>query len=466
MKKSINKKMIIFIVIGILTLGFIIFIICIKSIYTFKPSFYAYSSYVDNKTKKMISKNYSYKEYGNVSEFEYAFENNKAVAGITSDYSIISLINEGKLAPIRQDIMKINNLINNWEDYFSDSVKEQMNFYNSTLDQTFLKNKFGDNDINNGDYKFSDFIVPYFINDKLIAFDTQKVLNKKNLTLDQVNKELSLNNNSTPTIIEALKSLNQHTTNKSFKVQWSKNERENVVLGATYENENINENWSTKITNDNYEQLLNNFSKIVKEGTGSSINDVKKNLFDTDSDIILNNLINPDSKITTAIIYNGDALDAYYGHDNFSSVEDGDRVRILRTKYTVRILDAFVVSSSIDKNKRLELLTNFNTSLFANMFKSKEELEKIDPNKIYQSDGIMRIFDAINYTPAAKGAYEYIYENYFEDENGNQDEIARDIFQVAKTDLTIKIFVSPISYIEKEVLSKLTMAFQKKLNGY
>ena len=206
---------------------------------------------------------------------------------------------------------------------------------------------------------------------------------------------------------------------------------------------------------------------MIFEGTGASISNIKRNLFDSDSDIILNNLINPTSKIDAAFIYNGDALDAYYGHDNFSAITDGDRLRIIRTKYTVRILDCFVISSSIDDNEQKKLLEYFNDIIFKDIFVTEEELNKSNPETIYQDNVILRIFDYVNYTPTAKSAYDYIYKNYFYDEETQTyDEIARSIFQVSSTNEQLGIYVKNLSPIDKETLSKLTLAFQKKLNGY
>ena len=456
MKNKLNK--IIVITISTISLLFVILIITIKSIFLFKPSFYAYSSYVDEKTMNQINKNYTYKEYGTISEFEYAFGNNKAISGITSDYLIISLIKEGKVSPISNKLMKMNNLENQWESYFSDTTIEQMRLFDQYIDQetqNMLNQKYKEYG-GNYNFKFSDFVVPYFINDKVIAYDTTKILNQKNTN----NNPLGFD--KVPTLKEALSKI--HEKSIDFKIQWTKNERENIVMGST--TNNPESNWDTLINKDNYLNWLDNFTQIVENGTGAKISDIKRNLFDADSDIILNNLINPNSKIDVAYIYNGDALDAYFGNDNFKEIEDGDRLRIIRTKYTIRILDCFIVSSSISENETNKLLEKFNASLFNGMFWSEKQIEekneelKSKNQSIYEADGILRIFDYVNYTPASKGAYEYIYNNYFEG-----DEIAKEIYKVAENKDT-NMFVKNIGPISKEIVSEMSLAFQKKLNGY
>lgn len=470
-KRFWNSKLFWIIIAFVFSVGLVIIVVVFKFIYTFQPSFYSYSSYVDPQTVKQINKKYTYKEYASANEFEFALENNKAIAGIGSDYSIVSLIRQGKIAPIRKEMEKIIKKQYpfttplSWEDYWTEEAKQQMQEYDKYLKteetQFFLKEKFNDpndpkNPNNYDEFKFSDFVVPYFINDKVIALDTKKIWNKIDMTQEDVIKELKLDSQNTPTLEKVLEALN--TSNSNVKIQWTKNERENVVLGDTISNPK--EKWNTEITENNYLEWLNNFAKIVKDGTGFSMDNTNKNLFDTDSDIILNNLINPTSKINVTMIYNGDALDAYYGHDNFQSIQDGDCVRIIRSNYTVRVLDCFVVSSSISQNEKEKLLNNFNELLFNGMFSDENELLAKDKNE-FNTSGIIRIFDYVNYTPAAAGAYKYIYNNYFED-----DEYAKYIYTVAKTDEKLGIYVKGIAPIEKNVLSKLTLAFQKKINGY
>ncbi|SGA22905.1 Uncharacterised protein [Mycoplasmopsis arginini] len=54
---------------------------------------------------------------------------------------------------------------------------------------------------------------------------------------------------------------------------------------------------------------------------------------------MLNHLIEPkEGRSDSAVIYNGDALDAYYSKDNFASVEDG-LIRFIRPKYNYLLMD-------------------------------------------------------------------------------------------------------------------------------
>ena len=225
--------------------------------------------------------------------------------------------------------------------------------------------------------------------------------------------------------------------------------------------------FSTQLTNDNYKQLLDNFSQMVLQATGHKMSETGFNLFETDSDVILNNLINPDSYINVATLYNGDALDAYWGNDNFKSITDGDRLRIIRSKNSIRILDAFVVSSDISTENKQDLLKFFNEEVFAHTFSTKAELDELytaDSENFYKQKGMLRIFDYVNYTVSAKGVYEFLVENYFtleENEAGETpiDPVALNIFQISPT-------AKPIYPVSKELSSNLTALFQQKLNAF
>ena len=269
------------------------------------------------------------------------------------------------------------------------------------------------------------------------------------------------------------------------KIQWVKNEIENSILGSEYNGGTFN----TELNEDNYLTNLENFSNIVQEATGASMSNNSVNLFETDSDGILNNLINPDNRINIATLYNGDALDAYWGSDNYEGkMEDGDRLRFVRTKNSIQILDAFVVSSDVSADTRKELLEYFNYWMFNYVFKTKDELiairdalevlpETERKYSFYQLPGMLRIFDFVNYTVSAKGIYDFLLEDYFviEDEEevktkadgdaGDDQEPAPKIDQIALNIFKLSPNAKPISPVSKEITSKLTTAFQRKING-
>ncbi|MCU9932060.1 hypothetical protein NW733_05365 [Mycoplasmopsis felis] len=67
-----------------------------------------------------------------------------------------------------------------------------------------------------------------------------------------------------------------------------------------------------------YEILIDSFVDLIKDGTGFDIRNNKHITLKGDGLEIVNDLINPNRPdINAAIMYNGDAIDSYYGSDNF-----------------------------------------------------------------------------------------------------------------------------------------------------
>ena len=490
---------------GIASLIGLITVVSLKTVNPYKPAFYLFSGYLDEQSKKDIDQKYTVKEYGDVNEFDFAIANQKATAGITSDYLIVNLINEGKIAPLSIEMRELNGQKddttgkvtplnkNDYLNYFTDEAKSQMSFFDKFITketQERLRKQYPEYGTSYT-FTFSDFVIPYFMNDQVYAFDTSKVLGKTYAKGDEINPlGFNLDKDGSPmadTVTEAMKTIvDAAKSNGNIpKIQWVKNEIENSILGSEYKGGTFN----TELNENNYLTNLENFSNIVQEATGASMSNNSVNLFETDSDGILNNLINPDNRINIATLYNGDALDAYWGSDNYEGkMEDGDRLRFVRTKNSIQILDAFVVSSDVSADTRKELLEYFNYWMFNYVFKTKDELiairdalevlpETERKYSFYQLPGMLRIFDFVNYTVSAKGIYDFLLEDYFviEDEEeaktkadgdaGDDQEPAPKIDQIALNIFKLSPNAKPISPVSKEITSKLTTAFQRKING-
>lgn len=466
---------------GLLTLISLIAVISIKLTHPYRPAFYLFAGYLDEQTKRDIDGRYSVKEYGDVNEFDFAIANQKATAGITSDYLIVNLINEGKIAPISQEMRRLNGGLSptTYLDFFTDEAQQQMQAFDQFITPTTqlrLQRQYPDYGPNY-QFKFSDFVVPYFMNDQVYAFDTSKILGQtfapgavpNPLGFAQVD---AAGMPWAQSMVEAVATIVAKTTHNRPKIQWIKNEIENTILGSEYDGKPF----STTLTNENYQLWLDNFERMVTTATGHRMSDNSVNLFETDSDAILNNLIDPNARINIATLYNGDALDAYWGDDNFDGLESGDRLRFVRSQNSIRILDGFIVSSDISSANRLEVLQFFNYWLFDNVFKTKAELETLYETttqanaNFYELPGMLRIFDFVNYTVSAKGIYELLLEDYFiiEDEQGDPVLDAADqpvVDQIALNLFKLSPQAQPISPVDKELVSKLTTLFQQKING-
>ncbi|WP_261368934.1 hypothetical protein [Mycoplasma struthionis] len=143
---------------------------------------------------------------------------------------------------------------------------------------------------------------------------------------------------------------------------WTNAYVDNLMIGAfTY-----GDNWKdifTKVVNGtrvlnfnekNYRLAIDSFIKFVKNTTGRDIKNTKYNYLSSDGLELLNHLIEPkEGRSDAAVIYNGDALDAYYSEDNFSSVEEG-KVKYIRPKTNYMLMDNWIISKSLSDKEAEE----------------------------------------------------------------------------------------------------------------
>ncbi|SYV97279.1 Uncharacterised protein, partial [Mycoplasmopsis edwardii] len=83
-------------------IGFVIvsLLIGIKISSPFRPAFFNYKSYMSKANIDTINEKYEYKTFNEVDEFTVALNNNKAIAGIGSDFQAITLIKKGFIQKI------------------------------------------------------------------------------------------------------------------------------------------------------------------------------------------------------------------------------------------------------------------------------------------------------------------------------------------------------------------------------
>ncbi|CNS27726.1 Uncharacterised protein [Salmonella enterica subsp. enterica serovar Typhimurium str. DT104] len=72
----------------------------LKSQFGFKPVIYNYESYISDQGREFINKDFNYREFGNISEFTKAIEDNRTIAGVGSDFQIARLAQKGLLQKI------------------------------------------------------------------------------------------------------------------------------------------------------------------------------------------------------------------------------------------------------------------------------------------------------------------------------------------------------------------------------
>lgn len=357
MKKIFSRwgKKILYIASGVIGISILGITIAYKYSLNFKPGFYNYRSYMSNKNIEKISNVFEYKQFNEINEFNTALISNRAVAGIGSDFQAVSLIKKGKLGKINYS--KLFNMPNLKEEDYEEALQtilrpeiwEHLNAYNEDL----KTNEFGEK-FNNPKYLWQ-YFMPYYSQDAVIAYNILKNPIKPENLLDTETGELNFEKyrrlNFDPNkMVNIMKILSENGFNNWVITDAM---RDNLLYGSSYSlnlktQERDDNQFTGKVFEDTFKTLVDNFTALIKDGTGFSVNDTNNINFKGDGLELLNDLINPNSKINAAIMYNGDAIDAYYSTDNFESVEDGSSIRIIRPIKNILLLDGLVISSAIE----------------------------------------------------------------------------------------------------------------------
>ncbi|MFL1038143.1 hypothetical protein ACJOMK_06830, partial [Mycoplasmopsis synoviae] len=68
--------------------------------FKYKRSIWNYKSYISDENLRVIDKNFDYKQFDTISQFSNALINNKAVAGIGSDFFPFNLVKNNHIQKI------------------------------------------------------------------------------------------------------------------------------------------------------------------------------------------------------------------------------------------------------------------------------------------------------------------------------------------------------------------------------
>ncbi|MGX9372690.1 hypothetical protein [Mycoplasma sp. 3398] len=515
MKIQITHKLklsLLFILISIIFVVFII-ILFLKISNPYKISIYNYESYLNKNTINKIKKNYSYHTFKNLDEFTRAIKNKKAVAGVNSDYQIAQLIVENKLKKINfKKVFDVNYDAKNKKEIilnlYTNDVKKQFDFFDSWIIKE-IKRINPNNKIDKLNFKpflyykdkevigfeadnkegmdhFYEFLIPYFTLDKGIAYNPENSEISKS-TRNNIKENADFSDiKDGKNWFDLINSLSKKYKNPKF--YWTDWFLDNAMIGQFYKN--LIDNGSQKnsfgkwkdLNKENYKNIIDHFAKFVNVSTGNNIKDTKRNKLITDGQEIVSGIIEPSrGKADVAIMYNGDALDAYYGKDNFANLNQSNNISFVRPKNTYKNIDAWIISQDTDDKESDALLETLKNLVFGdvslsyqqiynkyinNVYKeiknsgiSEEEIEKNlfnkkDKNKIakslkdidlsfykkyyrffrnaFSNENLQNVanFDVINYTPSFKTTKFFLLETYFIDSNKNQDQKAISIFDI------------------------------------
>lgn len=167
--------------------------IYLKSKNNYRPTIMNYEAYISPEGRDKINESgYKYQEFGEVNEFSRAFDSAKAVAGFGSDFQIARLIKNKKLSKIDYEIiLNQRNLLNEQDfevvknskneeirrvkkekvlSFFRPETVEHMQGYDQYLVDE--NNKRIDLDEDGKADEMWEFMIPYYIQDKVVAYST------------------------------------------------------------------------------------------------------------------------------------------------------------------------------------------------------------------------------------------------------------------------------------------------------
>ncbi|MBN3534727.1 hypothetical protein [Mycoplasma procyoni] len=441
----------------------------IKTKNHFKPNIWNYQAYMSKESIEGFSKNFSYKEFGDVSEFSKAIEDKRAIAGVGSDFQIAWMAQKELIRKVDfARLFKSNKALSEQFAVDPDKKPEEnlakrraaiasilrpetlahLDNYNAFMYKMGSKQK-GIIDVDGDGLQDQlwEFVVPYFIQDKVVAYTTgdydnngtQTPLRQAITTWDDAKKQ-DIRENGIKFPKQDLVSIAKTLRENGYKYfEWTEAMRDNLLAGSELVNdpELKNNGYTGVVDSQNYIKQIDKYVELVKEATGHELSNTEINSIKSSGLELLTALIDPNVKTEVGFIYNGDALDALNGSDNFSSLEDGTTLRVIRPKNNLTLLDGWIITKDVDDN----LVNQFIDDLYENLVKGEdysvdelvsESLQKVNYNFVKEDDKFvekkgrgfkldfsalpnLNNFDAVNYTPAFKSTYEYFEKFYFND---------------------------------------------------
>ncbi|QJG66404.1 hypothetical protein HGG64_01615 [Mycoplasma phocoeninasale] len=385
-------KIIISIFFIILSFFALIAAIAIKFGNQYRPSVYNYESYLSPKIIGQIKEKYNYKVFKEISEFTQALTQDKAIAGVGSDFQAAQLIIDQKIKKINFE--KIYGPgTQDWEvrkHFYTKNVISHLEAFDAIILNTLIKleseNKLerykyhiirdektgeavGYSTIANSKKSdhFYEYVLPYFIQDKGIAYNINEET-RPNLDINKAVDEIGDKSQKLDwdEIFNSLRSANY----KHFG--WTNAFVDNLMIGAMTHGENwmdiftkvVNSKRVFDFNDDNYRLAIDSFIKFVEKATGNSIKNAQYNYLSGDGLELLNHLIEPKAGRSDAVImYNGDALDAYYSTDNFSNVEEG-KIKFIRPKNNYLLMDNWILSKALTDKESDEVLETIGSLIY------------------------------------------------------------------------------------------------------
>ncbi|MDO6856238.1 hypothetical protein Q4502_00745 [Mesomycoplasma ovipneumoniae] len=439
-----------------------------KSSFPFKPVVYNFEAYISDFGRDVINKDFNYREFGDVSEFTKAIEDNRTIAGVGSDFQIARLAQKGllqkidysKLFPNWQltkvfqkpqnyesfSLVQKQEFINKkraaFEEMFRPEIVEHVDKYDQFMKDAYDPQKDLDTDNDGIQDRFWEFFIPYYTQDKVIAYtigDYDVDGKRKNLRKFQGNwsakqkeqiqeKGLKFKDQSLSGIGKTLRK-----NGYSF-FEWTEAMRDNLLIGAEKTNQ-----YGQILTENNYKSFVDGFIDYIGEISGFDYFNLRHNVFKTSGLDLANSVIDPSLNQDVGFLYNGDSLDAHYSKDNYEELEEENTIAIIRPKNNLTLLDGWIIL----KDTSPELTDKVYNSLYEGIYKGEDfdleeivqkakvevdfdfvqnsQTEKFEPKNgkgfyfDYESIPFSANFDYINYTPTFKKSFKFFKKFYFND---------------------------------------------------
>ncbi|WBP84353.1 hypothetical protein [Mycoplasmopsis edwardii] len=336
-----------------------------------------------------INEKYEYKTFNEVDEFTVALNNNKAIAGIGSDFQAITLIKKGfiqkinfeKLLNSQQPIKNQEELKEILKQIYTPAVFAHLESY----DEELLTDEHGNNFTE--PKHLWEYFVPYFHQEGVLAVNKLKS-KKKNVEINeelfnQNLKELSsksklTNFNEQISSYSLFNMLNAIQKNGYDNLLITDAVRVNMLYGSPFQikDNKIISNYGEIVDENNYKTLVNSFIDLITTSTNKAIDDSKIS-FNGDGQEILRTLLDMNRQdIDSSIMFNGDALDAYFSEDNELEYTDENgkkqvipngSIEVFEFAENILFADGLVVANNISRSSEDELYKTLRNSFYANI---------------------------------------------------------------------------------------------------
>ncbi|WP_341488356.1 hypothetical protein [Mesomycoplasma ovipneumoniae] len=439
-----------------------------KSSFPFKPVVYNFEAYISDFGRDVINKDFNYREFGDVSEFTKAIEDNRTIAGVGSDFQIARLAQKGllqkidysKLFPNWQltkvfqkpqnyesfSLVQKQEFINKkraaFEEMFRPEIVEHVDKYDQFMKDAYDPQKNLDTDNDGIQDRFWEFFIPYYTQDKVIAYtigDYDVNGKRKNLRKFQRNwiaeQKQQIQEKGLKFEDQSLSGIGKTLRKNGYSFfEWTEAMRDNLLIGAEKTNQ-----YGQILTENNYKSFVDGFIDYIGEISGFDYFNLRHNVFKTSGLDLANSVIDPSLNQDVGFLYNGDSLDAHYSKDNYEELEEENTIAIIRPKNNLTLLDGWIIL----KDTSPELTDKIYNSLYEGIYKGEDfdleeivqkakvevdfdfvqnsETEKFEPKKgkgfyfDYESIPFLANFDYINYTPTFKKSFEFFKKFYFND---------------------------------------------------